>query len=269
MGRRYGQHFLHNSQVLEDIVSAADLQPGQAVLEVGPGQGALTQRLLSAGAQVTAVEVDPDLAQALAARWGTNPAFRLVLGDVRQVEVSAQALFDRPPPYRVVANLPYYLTSELLLYFLAHRDQLDGLILMVQKEVGRRMAANTTHGKAYGSLSIAIQHGFAVEYLFTVPPGAFTPPPGVDSAVVRLKPLPPHLSPPQEARFLDHVLKLFQRRRKLLLSTLKALYPHTAPALWSSLEARLGQARPENLSPAEHLEVFCLLHQLTATPTKT
>jgi 16S rRNA (adenine1518-N6/adenine1519-N6)-dimethyltransferase len=130
---------------------------------------------------------------------------------------------------------------------------------MVQKEVADRLAASPASGKDYGSLSVAAQHAFAVTRLFTVPPGAFHPPPKVDSAVVRLVPRAAELSPPDEMRFLEHVKRLFTRRRKLMLPGLLKDWPDLPANRRSDLENRVGGRRAEALTPQEHLAVFRVL----------
>lgn len=259
MGRRLGQHFLHAPAVLDAIVAAADLQPGEAVLEIGPGPGALTERLLALPVRVAAVELDPALAEALARRWGQHPRFHLIAGDVLRVDLSPAALFGSDAPYAVVANLPYYLSTPLLFRMAGSRRWFSRLLLMVQEEVAARMAAGPEDGKAYGSLSVAIQHAFRVRRVLRVPPGAFRPPPKVDSAVVELQPREPLLPPSGEAWFFEHVKRLFSRRRKLMLTGLRDAAQSLPPERWTALEALVGDRRAETLTPDEHLQVFRLL----------
>ena len=255
MGRKLGQHFLRSVPVLERIVALADLAPGEAVLEIGPGRGALTERLLAAGARVTAIEIDPALCAALRARWAGEPAFRLIEADILRADLAPETLFGAPEPYVVVANLPYYLSTPLLFRLMAERERLARLVLMVQREIAERLLAVAGGGKDYGSLSICAQHAFLLRRGFIVPPGAFDPPPKVHSAVVALEPRRRQLAPEREASFMAHIQRLFMNRRKLMLSNLRRLYP-AAPADWDDLARRVGQARAEVLTPAEHLAVF-------------
>ncbi|MDH4225505.1 MAG: 16S rRNA (adenine(1518)-N(6)/adenine(1519)-N(6))-dimethyltransferase RsmA [Deltaproteobacteria bacterium] len=280
MGKKYGQHFLRSPQILNAIVAGAGLAPLEAVLEIGPGGGALTERLLEGGGYVHAVEIDPHWCAQLREGLGENPRFRLTEGDIRKLDLSPCGLFgavawgddsgmagrDGAAPYVVVANLPYYLTTELLFRLARHRGVFSRLVLMVQKEVALRMAAGPDGGKTYGSLSIAAQHAFQVEFLFGVPPGAFSPPPKVESAVVRLKPRPPAMDGPDEARFFDHVKRLFTKRRKVLLTTLKGMYPEVPAGGWAELETRLAKKRPEELTPEAHEEIFRLITGLAPPP---
>lgn len=260
MGKRLGQHFLHSPQVLDAIVSAAAVQPDEAVLEIGPGTGALTERLLALGARLAAVELDPALLADLAARWGEEPRLRLIEGDVLRMDLSPAALFGQDTPYAVIANLPYYLSTPLLFRMAASRRAFSRLLLMVQAEVAARMAAGPAAGKTYGSLSVAIQHAFTVRVVRRVPPGAFRPPPRVDSAVVALEPRPPQLPPAREAWFFEHVKRLFSRRRKLMLTGVREAGRDLPPERWAALEQLVGERRAETLTPEEHLRAFELLH---------
>jgi 16S rRNA (adenine1518-N6/adenine1519-N6)-dimethyltransferase len=266
MGKRLGQHFLHSPTVLDAIVAAAAPQPDEPVLEIGPGTGALTERLLERQVRLAAVELDPALVASLAERWSGEPRLRLIEGDVLHVDLSPRALFGDERPYAVVANLPYYLSTPLLFRMAAGRAFFSRLLLMVQDEVARRMAAGPQAGKVYGSLSVAIQHAFTVRAVLRVAPGAFRPPPRVDSAVVELRPRPPELAPGREAWFFEHIKRLFSRRRKLMISGLREAGQHLAPEAWAELEALVADRRAETLTPEEHLRVFRLLYDARAAP---
>jgi 16S rRNA (adenine1518-N6/adenine1519-N6)-dimethyltransferase len=259
MGKRLGQHFLRSATVLGGIAELARLRPGEPVLEVGPGGGALTERLLAAGARVTAVELDPPLAQALRERWGGRPDFRVIEGDILKLDLAPAALFGTAEPYAVIANLPYYLTTPLLFRFIAARAAHSRLLLMVQQEVADRLAALPEDGKAYGSLSVAAHCAYTVRIVLRVPPGAFHPPPKVHSAVVAFTPQPAGLAPAQELAFLHHVKMLFAARRKRLAGTLGRHDPPWSPERLAAAQALAGGRRPEALSPGEHLRVFQLL----------
>lgn len=259
MGKRYGQHFLHSPRVLDGIVAGAAVEPGEAVLEIGPGAGALTGRLLAAGARLVAVEVDPALCEGLRERFGGHPRFTLRAADILQTELSPASLFGAEGPYAVVANLPYYLSTPLLFRLIRHRQHTRRLVLMVQREIAARMMALPADGKAYGALSVAAHHAYAMERLMRVPPGAFRPPPRVDSAVVRLVPRLPVLDAQAEARFLDHVRSVFIHRRKRLLGNLRRQYGEAAARHAEALERLVGDRRPDALAPAEHLRVYRLL----------
>jgi 16S rRNA (adenine1518-N6/adenine1519-N6)-dimethyltransferase len=266
MGKRYGQHFLRSPSVLDRIVAAAAPDPEEPVLEIGPGEGALTGRLLARGARLTAVEIDPLLCERLRARFGAAPRFRLIEGDVLEAALEPDALFGAPAPYAVIANLPYYLSSPLLFRLIAERRHLTRLVLMVQREIAQRLVARPADGKAYGALSIAGQHAFALRRLFEVPRGAFRPPPKVESAVVEFRPRDPLLPEPEERRFLEYVKRLFSQRRKLMRSTLRRECPALDPARWAELERFIGR-RPEALSPDEHLMVFRIAAKIKGSTT--
>lgn len=259
MGRRYGQHFLRSAAVLDQIAAAAEAAPGEAVLEIGPGEGALTERLLASGARLTAVEIDPDLCERLRSRFGGREAFRLMQGDILKTGLDPETLFGTAERYAVVANLPYYLTTPLLLRMIAERARISRLVLMVQREIAERLVAAPADGKAYGSLSIVAQHAFAMRRLFTVPPGAFRPPPKVDSAVVSFWPKPLLLAPDLELAYLEHVKRLFMARRKLMRSTLRREFAEASEARLSEAQALIGDRRPESLTPEEHLAVYRVL----------
>ncbi|HUJ75146.1 MAG TPA: 16S rRNA (adenine(1518)-N(6)/adenine(1519)-N(6))-dimethyltransferase RsmA [bacterium] len=264
MGRRLGQHLLRSPAVLQAIARLAAVQPGERVLEVGPGMGALTEVLLAAGAYVTAVEVDPAFAQSLGGRWGQHERFRLIQADVRKLDLDGPALFGSTGSYAVIANLPYYLTTPLLFRFIRQRAQISRMLLMVQREVAQRLVAAPGSGHAYGSLSVAAQIAFTMRLALHVPPGAFAPPPKVHSAVVQFLPRPALLPAHAEAEFLEHVQGLFSFRRKRLMGTLQRHDPPW-PAQRLALAAPLvGERRPETLSALEHLRVFCLLRGLPA-----
>lgn len=258
MGRRLGQHFLHSAAVLDAIVAQAALQPDEPVLEVGPGQGALTGRLLATGARVTAVELDPVLARNLTERWGERPNFQLVNGDILRMDLSPQALFGTSQPYAVVANLPYYLTTPLLFRLMACRHAHSRLLLMVQEEVAERLVATPRDGKAYGSLSVAAQCAYRMAIVLRVSPGAFRPPPKVRSAVVTFTPLPAG-DPAKERAFQEHVKMLFAARRKRMVGTLARHRPPWPAGHLATAMDVVGERRPEALTPAEHLKVFRLL----------
>jgi len=259
MGKRLGQHFLHDQSVLADIIAEARLGKGAPVLEIGPGQGVLTERLLGAGARVTAVELDSELARQLALRWAGQPLFRLVEADVMKTEFDPAVLFGEATPYSVVANLPYYLSSALLIKMSKSRRFFKKLVLMVQKEVALRMVAGPDSGKEYGSLSIAVQHAFEARLVRLVPKGAFRPPPKVESAVVALLPKPPVLTPEEESVFLEHIKHLFTARRKKLAGVLKRRYPDIPDANRDKAFEMVGERRGETFSPEEHLTLFRLL----------
>ncbi|MEB3300073.1 MAG: 16S rRNA (adenine(1518)-N(6)/adenine(1519)-N(6))-dimethyltransferase RsmA [Candidatus Sericytochromatia bacterium] len=223
--RSLGQNFLQDASVLDRILEAAAPGPGDTVLEIGPGKGALTERLLATGARVVAVELDERLRPLLRVLEANHANLRVVWGDIMELSwaelgVSEGAL--------LVANIPYYLTSPLLLRTLGAEDANDAvgpfrrLVLMVQEEVADRLLAQPGT-KAWGALTVAVRQRADVARICRVSRGAFRPVPGVDSAVVRLDPLPAWRVPAERpARFRRVVRAVFAQRRKTLRNALRA-----------------------------------------------
>ncbi|MCC7490728.1 MAG: ribosomal RNA small subunit methyltransferase A [Fimbriimonadaceae bacterium] len=215
MGRRLGQHFLHDPQIAARIVAAAELTPQQRCLEIGPGPGALTSGLLASGAAVTAIELDHALAAALTAR--ADPRLTVIERDVLGVRLDQ--LGDGP--WVVVGNLPYYITSPILLWLCAQWRQVGHAVLMLQAELADRLLA-APGGKEYGRLTVAVGYRAVVRRVCRVPAGAFRPPPRVQSAVVRLDFRPqPAVSVVSESHFERLVEAGFRWRRKTLGAVLR------------------------------------------------
>jgi 16S rRNA (adenine1518-N6/adenine1519-N6)-dimethyltransferase len=215
--RKYrGQHFLIDKNIVHKIVRLAGLQPGETVLEIGPGQGILTEALLDSSGLVVAVELDAVLCAHLRATLGRQSNFRLVEGDALTFDYE-----QVPSPFLVVANLPYYVSTPLLFRLLDERRRIDRLVLMLQEEVVARMAA-APGCKDYGALSIAVQFYCEVRQAFRVPPTCFRPKPQVWSAVAVLTPLPkPRVSVADETFFFQVVRAGFAHRRKALPNSLR------------------------------------------------
>ena len=211
--KRFGQHFLVDTGVLDDIVRAIDPQPGQALVEIGPGLGALTRPLLERCERLTVVELDRDLV----ARLRKNPALDVVEADVLRVDFAALA-DARSAKLRVVGNLPYNISSPILFHLLPMAERIEDQHFMLQKEVVQRMAASPGV-KDYGRMSVMLQWRYQVESILDVPPEAFDPPPRVDSAVVRMLPWPTPAA--LDAKLLESmVAAAFSQRRKLLRHSL-------------------------------------------------
>ncbi len=207
--KRFGQHFLVDSGVLDDIVAAIDPRPGQPLVEIGPGLGALTRPLLERCERLTVIELDRDLA----ARLRRDPALEVIEADALTVDFAALAA-QRSARLRVVGNLPYNISSPILFHLLEAADVVEDQHFMLQKEVVDRMAAGPGT-KDYGRLSVMLQWRYYVEALFDVPPAAFDPPPRVDSAVVRMLPWPQPVA--LDRGVLESlVAAAFSQRRKLL-----------------------------------------------------
>lgn len=220
-----GQHFLHEGGVVDRILLAVDPQPGDQLVEIGPGQGALTFPLLQRHGELTAIEFDRDLIAPLASAASAHGTLTMIHRDVLDVDFSALA-GDRQ--IRLVGNLPYNLSSPILFHALAHAAAVRDMHFMLQKEVVERMAADPG-SKVYGRLSVMLQAYCTVTRLFDVAPGAFRPPPKVDSAVVRLLPRPAgEIGIADRARFADVVRAAFGQRRKTLRNALSGVVATTA-----------------------------------------
>ena len=218
--KHLGQHFLHERRVVEKIVLAVDPKPGDRLVEIGPGQGAITFPLLQRHGSLTAIEFDRDLLAPLAAAAEGHGELTLLPGDVLGVDFTALAAGGR---IRLVGNLPYNLSSPILFHALDHAAAIRDMHFMLQKEVVDRMAA-PPGSKVYGRLSVMLQAYCSVTPLFSVPPGAFRPPPKVDSAVVRLVPRDPEdIGVDDQARFAAVVRAAFGQRRKTLRNALSGV----------------------------------------------
>ena len=228
-----GQNFLIDREALESIVRAARLQPGDQVLEIGPGVGTLTLALAATGAQVEALELDASMARIVAARTADLANVRVHEGNVLHTDLAE--VIDVRRPFDVVANIPYYITAPILRLFLEGRCRPGELLLMVQKEVAQRLTA--TPGKM-SALSIFTQVQANVEIVRTVPASSFLPPPAVDSAVVRLT---LHGTPPvpvEEQEYLFRVVKAgFGSKRKMLHNALDRGLPNRGEVIDAALAA--------------------------------
>ena len=211
--KRFGQHFLVDGGVIDSIVRAIAPRPGEALVEIGPGLGAMTQPLLERCGALTVIELDRDLA----ARWRQRQGITVVEADVLKVDFTALAAAFTTP-LRVVGNLPYNISTPILFHLLPVAAHVLDQHFMLQKEVVARMAAAPAN-KDYGRLSVMLQWRYQIESVLDVPPEAFEPPPRVDSAVVRMLPLP--LLAGVDAGLLGELVRVaFSQRRKLLRHTL-------------------------------------------------
>ena len=217
--KRFGQHFLTDGSVIDAIVDAIDPQPGEALVEIGPGLGAMTDPLVARCEQLTVIELDRDLAQRLRQRTALN----VIEADVLNVDFGVLAA-QKGQRLRVVGNLPYNISTPILFHLLGAVQHVADQHFMLQKEVVERMAA-APGSKAYGRLSVMLQWRYDIEAIIDVPPEAFEPPPRVDSAVVRMLPLPLPLpiagAPAVDPLLLEELVRVaFSQRRKLLRHTL-------------------------------------------------
>jgi 16S rRNA (adenine1518-N6/adenine1519-N6)-dimethyltransferase len=240
--KRFGQHFLHDPGVIARIVDASAPKPGEALVEIGPGEGVLTGPLIERGAALQAIEIDRDLAARLRERFGGSLVVHCM--DVLDFDFNTLAAGTR-----IAGNLPYNISTPILFHLAGAATRLGDMHFMLQREVVERMvAAHST--PAYGRLSVMLQLRYRMRMLFRVGAGAFTPPPEVESAVVRLEPIPQAERPRVDEKLLYEVVaRAFSARRKNLRNALK-LDEHALAAL--GLEPKL---RPENLAPADYVRV--------------
>ena len=208
--KSWGQHFLRSQHVHDAIVQASGAAPGQRVIEIGAGLGTLTSQLLATGAEVWAIERDRDLCEVLRKEFADAPALRLHEADAVRFDYASASDAAHPRP-TVVGNLPYQITGPLLFALLEHHDRTGPWIVMVQAEVAQRLTA-APGSKIYGGVTIAMSRLRSISLVVKVPPGAFLPPPKVDSAVIRLDPRPePRGVPVEDRRFLAFVRTAFQQ----------------------------------------------------------
>lgn len=251
-----GQNFLVDPNLQRKIVEAAGVEPGETVLEIGPGQGALTRHLAERADRLLLVELDRDLAADLSARFRDRSGVEVIQDDI--LNRPLDELVPEPGRLRVVGNIPYNLTTPILFHLLRRPRPLE-ILLMVQREVADRILA-FPGGKEYGALSVGVQTIARVERLLHVPPGAFRPQPKVDSTVLRIRPIaPPPLTGEEEEALRRLTRAAFQWRRKQMGKILRdhpelALGRKAAEALldFHGLDPR---ARPETLDPESFLRL--------------
>jgi 16S rRNA (adenine1518-N6/adenine1519-N6)-dimethyltransferase len=216
--KRFGQNFLHDPGIIGKIVAAIGPRPGDVLVEIGPGQGAITLPLLEAAGRLTAIELDRDLVRPLQDRCRSAGELRVINTDALRFDFCTLA---GAAGLRIVGNLPYNISTPLLFHLLAQGHCIHDMHFMLQKEVVERMAAAPGSGR-YGRLSVMLQYRCRVTPLFTIGPGAFTPPPKVDSAFVRLE---PYAQPPvtvlDTGVFAEVVRDAFAQRRKTLRNALR------------------------------------------------
>ncbi len=247
--KRFGQNFLHDQNIIRKIVQSIAPQPTDHLVEIGPGQGAITRQLLAQVGRLDAVELDRDLAVYLQQTLGTDARFSLHQGDVLKFDFAR--LTDQPRSLRIVGNLPYNISTPCMFHLLESAPLIRDMTFMLQKEVVERLAAQPGDPH-YGRLGLMMQYYCQVEPLFDVPPTAFIPQPKVCSAIVRLT---PHAIPPvqvQDVTCLQEVIRVaFNQRRKTLKNSLGALI---SEAQLESLDVDV-RLRPENLSLAEYAAI--------------
>lgn len=247
--KRFGQNFLHDMGVINDIVAAIHPKPTDHMVEIGPGQGALTAGVLERAGGMDVIELDRDLIPTLLLRFGLNKNFHIHEADAMKFDFNSLKTDDRP--LRVIGNLPYNISTPLIFHLLSHVGLIEDMTFMLQKEVVLRLAAGAGENN-YGRLGIMAQYYCQVDYLFTVGPHAFKPAPKVDSAIVRMVPhkVLPH--PCKDVAMLEIVVRdAFSQRRKTLRNTLKHLLSVDDMAALGID----GAARPEVLHLADFVKM--------------
>ncbi len=254
--KRFGQNFLVDQSIINRIVESIDPHAGQHIVEIGPGQAALTRKLIAAlgsGGSIDAIEIDRDLVARLVHEFDAGKL------RVHQADAMEFDFATLPAPLRVVGNLPYNISTPILFRLCEYEDRISDMTFMLQKEVVDRMAALAGED-ARGRLSVMLQYRFKIEKCFDVPPTAFKPVPAVDSSIVRLTPLAAEhdapagarrLKPKDEKAFALMVTHAFAKRRKMLRNSLSAW---VTPEGWSTIGVD-PKARAEDLTTAEFVAI--------------
>ena len=257
--KRFGQNFLVDQSIINRIVESIDPRAGQHIVEIGPGQAALTRKLIAAlgpngkGGSIDAIEIDRDLVARLVHEFDAGKL------RVHQADAMEFDFATLPTPLRVVGNLPYNISTPILFRLCEYEDRISDMTFMLQKEVVDRMAAGAGED-ARGRLSVMLQYRFKIEKCFDVPPTAFKPVPAVDSSIVRLTPLGTEhdapagarrLKPKDEKAFALMVTHAFAKRRKMLRNSLSAW---VTPDGWTTIGVD-PKARAEDLTTAEFVAI--------------
>ncbi|MDX1458802.1 MAG: 16S rRNA (adenine(1518)-N(6)/adenine(1519)-N(6))-dimethyltransferase RsmA [Marinobacter sp.] len=262
--KRFGQNFLHDPGVIERIVRAINPQPDDAMVEIGPGLGALTEEILTVNPNLQVVELDRDLIPVLRTKFFNYPNFRIHEADALKFDFSQLVEAPEngePKPLRIVGNLPYNISTPLIFHLLSQSGVVKDMHFMLQKEVVQRLAA-VSGDNHYGRLGIMAQYFCKVQPLFEVGPGAFRPAPKVDSAIVRLVPHETLPHPARDLRVLQMVVRTaFNARRKTLR---KALAGVVTVAQLQELGINDG-LRPENLTLAQYVAIADIVTDTQAT----
>lgn len=252
-----GQNFLVDPNYIRKIIDALDIKESDTVIEIGPGRGAITERLVESGASVIAIELDRDLVPVLRDTFAGNLNFSIIEADATTIDFESLVKDQRPKAKdqkqtpKLVANLPYYISTPILQHLSAQRHLFERLVLMFQKEVVDRITAKPGDSDR-GFLTVLIEVAFEVEKLFDVPPNAFHPVPKVTSSVARFRPKPSPVD--DEKAFRDLISAGFAHKRKTILNNLRSTYPSSKERL-----ERAGidpQRRAETLTLAEWLNWF-------------
>lgn len=246
--KRFGQNFLHDQNIIYQIISHLTIQANDHWLEIGPGQGALTQPILKSGTKLDVIELDRDLVDILKDKFAHHPNLTLHSGDALRFNISG--LVEPGKQLRVVGNLPYNISTPLVFHLLDHVNVIQDMTFMLQSEVVERLCANPG-SKSYGRLSIMVGYYCQAEALFNVPPEAFDPIPKVNSAIVRLTPRTPAISANNMELFRKIVAQAFTQRRKTMRN---ALRDWVSEPIFHELNIDPSR-RPETLSINEFVQI--------------
>lgn len=241
-----GQHFLTDLSVAQRIADTVDATSEHNLLEIGPGMGVLTQFLLKKDKNLQVVEIDTESVDYLKRNFPHTLEGRIIEGDFLRIKIEELFFGEK---FAIIGNYPYNISSQIFFKVLEHKDQIPYLSGMIQKEVAKRIASPAGN-KDYGILSVLLQAYYDIEYLFTVPPGVFSPPPKVDSAVISMRRNGVKSLPCDERLFKTLVKSSFNQRRKTLRNSLKSILPvgfDTTADVWNK--------RPEQLSVNDFIEL--------------
>ncbi len=240
---RWGQHFLRDPLILDRIASSLAIRPGEWVVEIGPGRGALTERLLSRGARVLAIEIDDQFVSYLKTKFSESKAIEVIHGDVLEIDLGELIGARSSQGIAVIGNLPYYITSPIVRRIFEVHERVSAALLLVQKEVADRIVARKGT-RDYAYLSVLCQLYADSKMLFRVSASAFQPPPKVTSALVQLK-MRTGVRP--DAEFLNFLQLCFRQRRKMLRNNLSGAFDRTALGALEITRRRAQQLEIEEL----------------------
>lgn len=268
--KRLGQNFIFDRNLLKRIVQAADIKPGDQVVEIGPGAGTLTKELAESGAEVIAVEIDRSLLPVLQEVL-KGYKVHVVQGDILKLDLNQIIKqYNFREPYKIVANLPYYITTPVIMHLLEKQYDIDQIVIMVQLEVAERLTADPG-GKEYGAITLPVQYYTEPKILFRVPKRMFTPAPAVESAVLSLK---KRKTPPVDVYNSELMFKLikgaFGQRRKTLLNALSSVNPPLSREEISIVLEAVGinkERRGETLSLEEYARLANCWNEKAAITT--
>lgn len=239
-----GQNFLRDESVIDRIVAALDLMEDETIVEIGPGEGALTKRLIETGAKVVAIEIDRELVPVLQTQLLNNPNFRVIESDVLEIDFATFIDNNKAGKTKLVGNLPYYISTAILQKLSRERALFSKVVLMLQREVAQRVTAKPKNSDR-GFLTVIVEAAFEAKLLFDVPPAAFYPQPKVWSSVVSLTPKSKSIA--DEPQFVKLLSAAFEQKRKTILNNLKRIRPDA--------EARLNEVA---ISTNRRAETFTL-----------